>query len=192
MTAKLLQEVPSAKPMRRQRGKNFSFRFKNLFITLWTLLFIVPGIIKSFEYWAIDFILAVRPDIDRKEAFRLSKLLMNGNKMESFVLDLSFWGWNILAAYSMGILGIIYVYPYMNATYVEFYAYVRALALQKGLITPMDLPDYEAPSMNMGFDFAPQQETGFAQPQQGFYQPQENYNQPQESYNQAQEPFDNN
>ena len=139
--------------------------FKNIVLTnlimyikiyLWMLLFIIPGMIKLYEYRLIPYILAVRPDIDRKEAFRLSKVLMDGNKADAFVLDLSFWGWNLLAAYSMGILGIIYVYPYMNATYVEFYAYVRALALQKGLITPMDLPDYEPP-FNDGFGYNPQQ-----------------------------------
>lgn len=156
--------------------------FKNIVLTnlimyikiyLWTLLFIIPGIIKTYEYRLIPYILAVRPDIDRKEAFRLSKILMDGYKWKSFVLDLSFWGWNILAAYTMGILGIVYVYPYMNATYVEFYSFTRAMALQKGLITPMDLPDYEPPyqqgfNMNNGFPFNPQQtfDGGFQNPYQ--------------------------
>ncbi len=125
-------------------------------VYLWTLLFIIPGIIKAYEYRLIPFILAVRPDIDRKEAFRLTKVLMNGYKWKLFVLDLSFLGWFILSAYTMGILAIVYVIPYMYATYVEFYAYVRAQALQKGLITPMDLPDYEPP-FNDGFGYNPQQ-----------------------------------
>ncbi len=154
-------------------------------IYLWTLLFIIPGIIKSYEYRLIPYILAVRPDIDRKEAFRLSKILMDGYKWKSFVLDLSFWGWNILAAYTMGILGIVYVYPYMNATYVEFYAFTRAMALQKGLITPMDLPDYEPPyqqgfDMNNSFGFNPQAQGYQNQYQQPPYQNQYNqgYQQP--------------
>lgn len=160
------------------------------------LLFIIPGMIKLYEYRLIPYILAVRPDIDRKEAFRLSKVLMDGNKADAFVLDLSFWGWNLLAAYSMGILGIIYVYPYMNATYVEFYAYVRALALQKGLVTPMDLPDYEPP-FNDGFGYNPQQafNGAFQNPYQqpfnaGFQQQPDNnpygYEQPQQT---TQTPF---
>ena len=168
--------------------------FKNIVLTnlimyikiyLWTLLFIIPGIIKTYEYRLIPYILAVRPDIDRKEAFRLSKILMDGYKWKSFVLDLSFWGWNILAAYTMGILGIVYVYPYMNATYVEFYSFTRAMALQKGLITPMDLPDYEPPmqngfGMNNGFGFNPQQQGYQNQYQQPPYQNQYNqgYQQP--------------
>ena len=118
--------------------------FKNLFITLWTLLFIVPGIIKSFEYWAIDFILAVRPDIDRKEAHRLSKILMDGNKWDCFVLGLSFLGWHLLTIFTFGLLNIFYVNPYMQATYVEFFSDLRLQALAKGAITPADIPDYEA------------------------------------------------
>lgn len=117
---------------------------KNLFIILWTLLFIVPGFIKSFEYWAIDFILAVRPDIDRKEAHRLSKILMDGNKWECFVLGLSFLGWHLLTIFTFGLLNIFYVNPYMQATYVEFFADLRLQALAKGAITPADIPDYEA------------------------------------------------
>ncbi len=168
--------------------------FKNIVLTnlimyikiyLWTLLFIIPGIIKTYEYRLIPYILAVRPDIDRKEAFRLSKILMDGYKWKSFVLDLSFWGWNILAAYTMGILGIVYVYPYMNATYVEFYSFTRAMALQKGLITPMDLPDYEPPmrngfGMNNGFGSNPQAQGYQNQYQQPPYQNQYNqgYQQP--------------
>ena len=174
--------------------------FKNIVLTnlimyikiyLWTLLFIIPGIIKTYEYRLIPYILAVRPDIDRKEAFRLSKILMDGYKWKSFVLDLSFWGWNILAAYTMVILGIVYVYPYMNATYVEFYSFTRAMALQKGLITPMDLPDYEPPmqngfGMNNGFGFNPQQQGYQNQYQQPPYQNPYNQGYQQNPY---QQPF---
>ncbi len=160
---------------------------KNLKVFLWTLLLFVPGIIKTYEYYLVENILAVRPDIDKNEAFRLSKLLMNGYKMEAFVLNLSFIGWYLLSLFTLGILTFVYVNPYMVATNVEFYAYVRAMALQKGLITPMDLPDYEPPmqdgfNMNNGMgwqapDFqnqyqqqfngqAPYQQTPFNQPQE--------------------------
>ena len=146
---------------------------KGLKVFLWTLLLFVPGIIKNYEYYLVENILAVRPDIDKNEAFRLSKLLMNGYKMEAFVLNLSFIGWYLLSLFTLGILTIVYVNPYMVATNVEFYAYVRAQALQKGLITPMDLPDYEPPyqqgfNMNNGFPFNPQQtfDGGFQNPYQ--------------------------
>ena len=167
---------------------------KNLKVFLWTLLLFVPGIIKNYEYYLVENILAVRPDIDKNEAFRLSKLLMNGYKMEAFVLNLSFIGWYLLSLFTLGILTFVYVNPSMVATNVEFYAYVRAQALQKGLITPMDLPDYEPPmqngfGMNDGFGFDPQQQ-GFNGDFQNQYQQQFNgqapyqqtpFNQPQEA-----------
>ncbi len=146
---------------------------KNLKIVLWSLLFFVPGIIKNYEYYLIENILAVRPDLDRDSAFKMSKAIMKGNKMDAFVLDLSFLGWIFLSLFTLGILSIVYVNPYMIATKVEFYAYVRAEAINKGIITPMDLPDYEAPAMNAGFDMnngnnwnAQASENQFSQPQQ--------------------------
>ena len=146
---------------------------KNLKIVLWSLLFFVPGIIKNYEYYLIENILAVRPDLDRDSAFKMSKAIMKGNKMDAFVLDLSFLGWVFLSLFTLGILSIVYVNPYMIATKVEFYAYVRAEAINKGIITPMDLPDYEAPAMNAGFDMnngsnwnAQASENQFSQPQQ--------------------------
>lgn len=139
---------------------------RDLKIILWTLLFFVPGIIKAFEYWAIDFILAVRPDIDRKEAHRLSKILMDGNKWDCFVLGLSFLGWQLLSAFTFGLLNIFYVNPYMQATYVEFFSDLRLQALAKGTITPNDIPDYET--------YNPYYQTPDDQPQNNFYAPQQN------------------
>ena len=164
---------------------------KVLKVFLWTLLLFVPGIIKNYEYYLVENILAVRPDIDKNEAFRLSKLLMNGYKMEAFVLNLSFIGWYLLSLFTLGILTIVYVNPYMVATNVEFYAYVRAQALQKGLITPMDLPDYEPPmqngfGMNNGFGSNPQQQGYQNQYQQPPYQNPYNQGYQQNPY---QQPF---
>lgn len=116
---------------------------RDLSVFLWLLLFIVPGFIKIYEYWAIDYILAVRPDIDKNEAKRLSKILMDGNKAELFVLGLSFLGWDLLTIFTMGLLNIFYVNPYKQATFVEFFSQIRAEALAKGTITPYDIPDYE-------------------------------------------------
>lgn len=117
--------------------------FRDLSIALWSLLFIIPGIIKSYEYWAIDYILAVRPDIDKDEAKRLSKILMDGNKWILFELSISFIGWNFLTIFTFGLLNILYVNPYIQATYVEFFSEIRLIALAKGAITPNDIPDYE-------------------------------------------------
>lgn len=116
---------------------------KNVFIYLWSLLFLIPGIVKTYEYWAIDYILATRPDIEREEAFRLSKILTKGHKWDIFVLQLSFLGWDILNGFTRGILGVLYVAPYKEATFVEYFSDIRLEALAKGLITPFDIPDYE-------------------------------------------------
>ncbi len=117
--------------------------FRDISIALWSLLFVIPGIVKSYEYWAIDYILAVRPDIDKDEAKRLSKVLMDGNKADLFVLGLSFYGWIFLSVFTMGLLNIFYLNPYMQATFVEFFSDIRLQALAKGTITPYDIPDYE-------------------------------------------------
>ncbi len=96
-------------------------------VFLWTLLLIIPGIIKSYEYRMIPFILTDEPDISTKEAFELTKKMMHGNKWKSFVLDLSFIGWIILAILTLNILGIFYVYPYIYATEAHLY-----LTLKRG------------------------------------------------------------
>lgn len=95
--------------------------FRNLYTFLWTLLLIVPGIVKAYEYRMIPYILAENPNISRQEAFALSKKMMDGEKWNTFVLDLSFIGWNLLSAITFGIVGLFYVNPYMYATKAELY-----------------------------------------------------------------------
>lgn len=97
----------------------------DLFIGLWTCLFIVPGIIKSYEYSMIPYILADHPDITWREAFELSKQMTNGHKMDLFILDLSFIGWRILAGFTCGLLGVFYVNPYYEQTLAEAYEVLR-------------------------------------------------------------------
>ena len=69
---------------------------RGLFTGLWMLLFIIPGIVKSYEYMMIPYLLAEHPEMTRQEAFAESKQMMDGNKWDAFVLDLSFIGWFIL------------------------------------------------------------------------------------------------
>lgn len=94
---------------------------KGLFTWLWTLLFIIPGIVKGYEYKMIPFLLAENPDMDYKEAFARSKEMMNGQKWNTFVLELSFIGWFILDILTLGILGVFYVHPYIFQTEAELY-----------------------------------------------------------------------
>ncbi len=114
--------------------------FRNLYIFGWTLLFIVPGIIKSYEYSMISYLLAENPAMSKDRAFELSRQMMDGHKMEAFVLGLSFIGWNFLNLFTCGILGVFYVNPYIHATYAEFYSALKAEALQKGITSTVELP----------------------------------------------------
>ena len=99
--------------------------FRNLYIALWSLLLIIPGIIKSYEYRMVPYVLADCPDIPRQEAFRISKEMMYGNKMNTFILDFSFIGWSLLTIITCGIAGIFYVSPYVAATDAELFIAIR-------------------------------------------------------------------
>ncbi len=99
---------------------------KNLFTALWTLLFVIPGFVKSYEYRMIPYLMAEYPDMASDEAFRISREMMMGNKWEAFVLDLSFFGWNIISALTLGLTGIFYSGPYQMLTNAALY-----LALKK-------------------------------------------------------------
>ncbi len=107
---------------------------KGLFIGLWSLLFVIPGIIKHYEYLMIPYILAENPGMDRQEVFAISRRMMMGQKWNVFVLDLSFIGWRLLEGITVGIAGIFYVEPYYQATMAELYAYNRNMAYQQGYI----------------------------------------------------------
>lgn len=93
---------------------------RDIKIALWTLLFIVPAFVKLLEYRMIPYILAQDSNVSSKEAFERSKILMEGDKWNVFVLDLSFLGWILLGLLLFGI-GIYFVYPYVDATEVFLY-----------------------------------------------------------------------
>lgn len=98
---------------------------RDLFTFLWSLLLVIPGIVKSYSYRLVPFILAEEPNISSKEAFRLSREMMNGNKWHAFLFDLSFIGWNLLSACTLGILGVFYVNPYYQCASAELYLTMR-------------------------------------------------------------------
>lgn len=105
---------------------NYKTVIKTMFLrsvklVLWTLLFIIPGIIKAYEYAAVPFLLAECPEMHTRDVFRASKELMRGNKWRAFVLDLSFIGWHILSLFTLGLLDFFYVVPYQNMTDAAFY-----------------------------------------------------------------------
>ena len=113
---------------------------RNVYIFLWGLLFVIPGIIKGYSYKLVPYILAENPDISQERAIEISKQAMNGRKWDAFVLDWSFIGWQILSVITSGILNIFYVGPYVNATQAEFYCAIKAEAIQRGITDLNELP----------------------------------------------------
>ncbi len=104
---------------------------RELYVFLWSLLFIIPGIIKAYEYRMIPYLLEENPDISKEEAFALSRSMMVGNRWKAFVLDLSFLGWYILSGFTFGILGIFYVNPYVAQTRAALYQKLKGNKLQE-------------------------------------------------------------
>ena len=90
--------------------------YRNVIIFLYALLLIIPGIIKSYQYYFVPQILADNPGISPKDACDRSKLLTDGHKMDLFVLDLSFILWEIGSSLTAGLLGIFYSNPYIYQT----------------------------------------------------------------------------
>ena len=91
-----------------------------LYVFLWSLLFIIPGIVAGFSYAMTDYILAEDPELTADEAISQSKSIMMGNKWRFFCLQFSFIGWDILATLAFGI-GHLWLTSYKQATYAAFY-----------------------------------------------------------------------
>lgn len=92
-----------------------------LFTFLWSLLFVIPGIVKMIAYSMTPYILIDQPEIGAKDALKLSMQMTQGHKGEIFVMYLSFLGWLLLTALTGGILGIFYTTPYINVTLAGYY-----------------------------------------------------------------------
>lgn len=102
-------------------GTGFAQDFlRRLYTFLWGLLLIVPGIIAALSYAMTPFILEEHPELTASEAIARSKTLMDGHKMDLFILNLTFLGWDILCALTANI-GNLFLNPYKNAAYAVFY-----------------------------------------------------------------------
>ncbi|MCR4688383.1 MAG: DUF975 family protein [Saccharofermentans sp.] len=99
--------------------------FSQLFISLWSLLFVIPGIIKSYEYRLVPYLVSENTEMTWKEALAESTRLMKGHKWNTFVLDLSFIGWEILSFFTCGLLSIFYVDPYKLSTDAALYEAIK-------------------------------------------------------------------
>lgn len=97
----------------------------NIFVTLWSLLLVIPGIVKIYQYRMVNYILADNPELGVMDCLRRSKEMTRGHKWNMFVLDLSFIGWQLLSGITCGILGVFYVNPYVQATNAELYVALK-------------------------------------------------------------------
>ncbi|MBU1142418.1 MAG: DUF975 family protein [Firmicutes bacterium] len=96
----------------------------SIFVFLWSLLFIIPGIIKALAYSMAPYIISEEPNIDALAAIQKSQDMMKGNKMRLFSLYLSFIGWFILCIFTFGI-GFIFLMPYVQMSVANFYLDIR-------------------------------------------------------------------
>lgn len=94
---------------------------RDLHIFLWALLLIIPGIYKKYQYYLVDYILAENPNMPYTEVLEKSKKMMEGQKWNTFVLELSFILWHMLSIVTCGMLEFFYVSPYINLTRASLY-----------------------------------------------------------------------
>ena len=113
--------------------------FTGLLTILWSLLLIVPGIIKALSYSQARFLIAEYPHLDSMEAITLSKKITKGHKGEILMFYLSFFGWHLLFPLTFGLLHVLYVGPYMQIAGAGLYEELKREALASGALTQVDL-----------------------------------------------------
>ncbi len=94
---------------------------RDIFLALWFCLFLIPGIVKSYSYMMVPYILLDEPELSAKEVITRSREMMNGHKWRTFLLDLSFIGWAILSLLTIGLVGLLYSEPYRRSTRAALY-----------------------------------------------------------------------
>ncbi len=124
---------------RRYSQSLISVLWTQLFTFLWSLLFVIPGIIKSLAYSMTPYLVADYPDLNPRRALKVSMAITDGHKAEIFVMYLSFFGWMLLSGLTMGILQIVYVGPYTQMAVAGLYEALLRDALERGAITEADL-----------------------------------------------------
>lgn len=137
----------------------------NIIIGLWSLLFVIPGVIKGYAYSQVKYILHDNPNLNSQDARRMSDIMTKGYKSDLFVLDLSFFAWYLLVACTAGI-AIIYVTPYVETTKAMYYENLKKHAIDSGLISP-DSFGIIPVMPNMNFDRNPMDYNGFSYGSEG-------------------------
>lgn len=111
---------------------------RDIYLFLWSLLLVIPGIVKSYAYRMVPYILADNPNMSTSRAIEISNQMTYGEKANMFVLDLSFIGWYILGLLAFGI-GVIFVTPYERSTNAELYLILKEKAIGSGICSAEEL-----------------------------------------------------
>ena len=111
---------------------------RGVYTVLWFLCFIIPGIVKSYSYSMVPYILSENPMIAPSRAIEISKQMTRGHKLDMLVLDISFFGWILLGGLALGV-GILFVNPYIHSTHAQLYLALRANALELGITSLYEL-----------------------------------------------------
>ncbi len=125
-----VEEPPAPFGMIKLGFRNYWHNFvtlflRDLYLVLWTLLLIVPGLIKSYSYRMVPYILADEPELSANEVITKSRQMMDGNKWQAFLLDLSFIGWILLGILTLGIVFTFWTAPYMYNANAALYLKLR-------------------------------------------------------------------
>ncbi len=110
-----------------------------LWVALWSFLFVIPGIIKALSYSMTPYILSDCPEVKETEAIRLSMRMTKGHLSDIFMFHLSFIGWSMLSAFTVGILEVLFVGPYRGIAGAGLYEQLRKEALENGVVRPDEL-----------------------------------------------------
>ena len=118
-----------------QFGRNLGgMLWMDLWIFLWSLLFVIPGIVKSFAYCLTPYILADCPNVSATQALKLSMAMTDGHKADIFVFYLSFIGWTLLSSLTCGLLYLFYTGPYMQISMAGLYDELKQQAIARGIV----------------------------------------------------------
>ena len=126
---------------------SFTMFLKYIYQFFWNLT-IIGGFIKRYSYFLVPYIVAENPDIKAKDAINLSRSMMNNHKLECFVMDLSFIGWELLGIITFGMTKVLYSNPYKVSFFSEYYNQLRSLAIKN------KIPNYEYLNDNYLFEKA--------------------------------------
>lgn len=111
---------------------------RDVYVFLWSLLLVIPGIVKHYAYSMAEYIIYENPNISASQALDMSDRMTMGSKGSLFVFDLSYLGWMILTGLTFCLVGIFYAFPYMYTAHAGVYEALKGDALRRGILRPED------------------------------------------------------